>query len=227
MAIPMTKMSADQRPRERLWRLGAEALTDAELLAILLRHGRQGESALDMAAMLLAEFGGLDRLSRARPEELAMRPGVGPAKAAAMVAAFHLARRAEQTCGKELVLREAADAASAVRRTLGYARREMVRVLVCDARDKLIAQVTVADGTIDGASVPIREVLNAVLRHDGRAFAVAHNHPSGDATPSLADRSATIALQNGARAVGLRFLGHVVVAGSRWSDITPDRETPG
>jgi DNA repair protein RadC len=226
MATPMMKVPIDQRPRERLWRTGAETLTDAEMLAILIRHGRRGESAHEMAVTLLADYGDLRQLSQARPEELAMHPGIGPAKAAAMVAAFHLARRVERSCGSTPVLRGAADVASVVREKLGDARREYVVVLVCNAQDRLTAQVTVAEGTIDNAPIPIREVLNAALRHDGRAFAVAHNHPSGDVTPSLADRTATAALRDAARTVGLRFLGHVVIAGSRWSDITADRGTP-
>jgi DNA repair protein RadC len=221
MTIPMLKIPPDQRPRERLWRVGSAALTDAELLAIILRDGTRGESALEMATALLASYGGLDRLAKARPEELARHSGVGVAKAAVLVAAFQLARRAEQSVDNAPVLRDAEDVASVVRPILGDARRERVVVLVCDAQDRLRTQVTVAEGAIDSAPIPIREVLNAVLRHDGRAFAMAHNHPSGDPAASIADRFATATIRDAARTVGLRFLGHVVVAGTQWTDVRP------
>jgi DNA repair protein RadC len=213
----------NQRPRERLWSLGASALSDSELLALLLRHGRPGESALDMAARLLAAYGGLAGLSQALPEELACRPGVGPAKAAALVAAFRLARRTGEPTDDAPELRDAADVAAMVRAMLADARQEHVIVLVCDARNRVRHRVKVAEGSIDRTAVSVREVLNAVLRHDGRSFAVAHNHPSGDPEPSLADRRTTMALMDAARTVGLRFLDHVVIAGDAWASAIPIR----
>ncbi len=226
MAVTIADLPCDQRPRERLWASGAESLSDAELLALLLRHGRPGESALDMASGLLAAYGGLPRLAQARPEELACWPGVGAAKAAALVAAFRLARRLADPVGAAPVLRGASDVAAASA-LLADAPRERLVVLVCDAQDRVRHRVVVAEGAIDRSPVPVREVLNAVLRHDGRAFAVAHNHPSGDCEPSLADRRATTTLMDAARAVGLRFLDHVVVAGDAWASATPARQTPG
>jgi DNA repair protein RadC len=223
----MSDVPAEQRPRERLARLGPAALSDAELLAILLHNGRPGESALDIAAGLLSEYGGLRGLAQARFEELTRRAGVGNAKAAALVAAFHIGRRIEEPPDPAPRLRDAADVAAAVRSLLADARRERTVVLVCDAQDRLRHRVVVAEGTIDRSPVPVREVLNAVLRHDGRAFAVAHNHPSGDPSPSLADRRATAALTDAARTVGLRFLDHVIVAGnSHASATTPRPRTP-
>ena len=105
-------------------------------------------------------------------------------------------------------------------RELGGLRRERVLVLVCDGANRLRQTVTVSDGSIDKSLVPVREILNAVLRHDGRAFAIAHNHPSGDATPSAADTRATTEVRDAAGTVGLRFLGHVVVAGDDWSTVS-------
>jgi DNA repair protein RadC len=221
MAIPMTCLPREQRPRERLWALGADALSDAELLALLLRHGRTGESALEMASSLLADHDGVRGLAAVRPEELACRPGFGMAKAATLVAAFQLGRRAADSIQRGHELRGPADVADAARLLLSDSRRERVVVLVCDARNQMRHRVVVAEGAIDRAPVPVRDVLNAVLRHDGRAFAVAHNHPSGDPEPSLADRRATAALMDAATTVGLRFLDHVVVAGDRWASATP------
>lgn len=227
MGISIADLPRDQRPRERLWSLGVNALSDAELLALLLRHGRVGESALDLAGSLLAAHGGIYRMARARPEELACHPGVGVAKAAALVAAFSLAKRAAEPINDAAELRDASDVAAASHVMLADAQRERVVVLVCDARNRVKHRVEVAEGAIDRTPVPVREVLNAVLRHDGRAFAVAHNHPSGDPEPSMADRRATTALMDAARTVGLRFLDHVVVAGDAWASATPIRRMPG
>ncbi len=180
-----------------------------------------------MAGDLLASYGGLGRLVQARPEELASYPGIGVAKASALVAAFQLALRVTKPGSEAPELRHATDVAAVVRPSLAYARRERVVVLVCDSQNRMTHQVVAAEGMIDHAPLPIREVLNAVLRHDGRAFAVAHNHPSGDAQPSLADRLATGELMAAARTVGLRFLDHVVVAGEEWASATPVRQKPG
>jgi DNA repair protein RadC len=223
VAVPIADLPPDQRPRERLCTLGADALSDAELIALVLRNGRRGESAVDVAAKLLAENGGAAGLARVRPEELARCPGIGMAKAAALVAAFRLARRVSDGLGEAPELRRPGDVAAAVRTHLADERRERLVVLVCDGRDRLRRRVIVTEGAIDRSPMPVREVLNAVLRHDGRAFAVAHNHPSGDPEPSLADRRATTALADAAKAVGLRFLGHVVVAGDSWASVTPCR----
>jgi DNA repair protein RadC len=222
MTVPMAGVPAGQRPRERLWAMGDESLSDAELVALLLRHGRPGESALEMAASLLSEYGGLPGLAQARPEELAGRPGIGAAKAAAVVAAFRLARRAGDP-GDAISLHGPADVARAARSLLADARRERVVVLVCDARNRLSHRAVVAEGSIDRSPLPVRDVLNIVLRRDGCAFAIAHNHPSGELQPSLADLRATSAIARAARAVGLRFLDHVVVAGGGWVNARPVR----
>jgi DNA repair protein RadC len=220
MATVIADLPAHERPRERLLQRGIEALSERELLALVLRHGRGGEGALDLATSLLAEYGGLSELARARPEELARRSGIGPAKAAAILAAFRLGQLAGDAPGPgPPVLRCAEDVADCVRSDLAGLRRERVVVLVCDARNHVRRAVVVIDGALDRSSFPIREILNAVLRHDGRAFAVAHNHPSGDPTPSESDYLATVEILEAANVAGLRFLDHVVVAGDRWSSV--------
>ncbi len=214
MATAIANLPPSERPRERLLRGGPEALSDRELLALVLRHGRRGESALSLAASLLAEYDGLGPLAGAQPEELATRNGIGVAKAAALVAAFQLGRR----IGREdlpRVLRSPSDVAEVARRELDGLRRERVLVLVCDAANRLRRTVIVSEGSIDRSLVPVREILNAVLRHDGRAFAIAHNHPGGDPEPSDADHLATAEVRKAASVVGLRFLGHVVVGRQR------------
>ena len=220
MPVVMAAVPLNERPRERLAAHGVESLGARELLALILRNGARGTSALDLADELLAQFGSLAGLAAARPEELARHPGVGYAKAGAVVAAFALARKAEPMHVMGEVLRTAEDAARLASRELLGLRRERVLVLVCDARNRLRRVVSVSEGSVDRSLVPVREVLNAVLRHDGRAFALAHNHPDGDPEPSDADRRATAEIEAAARVAGVRFLGHVVVAGPEWRAVS-------
>lgn len=219
----IAKLPTQDRPRERLWTLGVEALSERELLALVLRSGRRGESVLDLAAGLLGEYGGLAELAAARPEELASRRGIGPTKATALVAAFRLGRLATTSSARRPRLASPADVAAVTCGELRPLRRERVLVLVCDAANRLMRTTIVSEGSVDRSLVPVREILNAVLRHDGRAFAVAHNHPSGDPAPSDADRRATEDIAAAARVVGLRFLDHVVVAGEQWATAAPRR----
>lgn len=213
----MGSLPPHERPRERILACGPEALTERELIALVLRNGTNGKSALDLAAGLLAEYGSVQALASARPEELATRSGVGPAKAAALVAAFQLGRRGGRYDPVQLRSPEAV--AEVARAALDGARRERLIVLVCDASNRLMRTVTVSEGSVDRSLVPVREILNAVLRHDGRAFALAHNHPGGSAEPSEADRQSTKAVKAAASVTGLRFLGHVVVTADEWRTI--------
>lgn len=220
MSVPIANLPVTQRPRERLLLLGPHALSDGELLALLLGQGTRGQSALELAAQLLGEYGGLAELAAARPEELARRAGIGPAKAATVIAAFHLGTRSRTT---ESVpqLTTPGDIARVAVPLFAGARVERLLVLICDTQNRLRHRAFVAEGAIDHVAVPVREILNTVLRHDGRAFAVVHNHPSGDPTPSLDDRRASTLLTRAAATVGLRYLDHLVIAGETWSTALP------
>lgn len=222
-SVRMHDLPARERPRERLAALGVEALSAQELIALVLHSGRRGENALDVAAKLLKAYGGVSSLAGARQEELAAFPGIGEARAAALVASFRLGRLGGSG-DSPTTLRSAADIAAAAMATLAAARRERVIVLVCDAANRLRRVVPVGEGSIDRSLIQVREILNAVLRHDGRAFAVAHNHPSGDPCPSGADVRATDELRVAAGMIGIRFLDHVVIAGTEWrSAVRADR----
>jgi DNA repair protein RadC len=201
----------------RLATLGVEALSDRELVALVVRCGVDSTSALGQASMLFDDYGSLKGLSRIRSEELGSRPGIDPAAAAALVAAFQLSRRISTEEFEHL--RSAADVAAAVRPLLDGARQERLVVLVCDAGNRLRRMIRVAEGTVDRSPAPVREILNAVLRHDGRAFAIAHNHPGGTAEPSQSDQRVTEAVRTAATVVGLRFLGHVVVTDDSWRSV--------
>lgn len=220
----MLRREPFDRPRERLARHGVEALTAEELVALVLQTGDGQRSALEIAGAILRDHGTVSALADARPEELTAIPGVGPAKAAALVASFRLAGIAGRN-PDPIALRSAADVAAVAMRELANARRERVIVLVCDAANRLHRVVSVSDGAVDRTLFPVREILNSVLRHDGRAFAVAHNHPSGDCTPSAADIRATHEVMAAAGTVGVRFLDHVIVSGDQWRRISDSLQT--
>lgn len=161
---------------------------------------------------------GSGSLSSASPDELSMLAGISHAWARVLAAAFELSHRVTSPA-RPCVLRGPADAAAIALRELANLSRERVIVIVCDAANRPVRNVVVSDGAIDRSLMPVREILNAALRWDGRAFAVAHNHPCGDPTPSDADAVATRLIGDAARVVGLRFLGHVVIGGGRWMDV--------
>jgi len=218
MSFWSSRVLAGDHPCERLLRLGASALSDAELVALVAGIEVQGPYDVAVGHELIVEVGGLRGLASAFPEELTRSSGIGSTEAARLLAAFELAARATAQPRNQVVDSPAA-IAELVAPLLALERREKVVVLVADAANRVLRVVPVAAGGLDSSPLPVREVLHAVLRYDGRAFALAHNHPSGDPTPSVQDREATAAVGRAADAVGLRFLDHVVIAGSSWRSV--------
>lgn len=181
--------------------------------------GRRGCGAHDLAERLLARFGSVASLARAHPSDLAGLAGIGAAKASALAAAFELARRAEQPT-RPRRLSTTADVVPVVLPLLSGRSRERLVVVVCDNTNRVLACEAISEGSAEGVLVPVREVIVAVLRRDGKAFALAHNHPDGDPTPTDADVAASQRVELAAAAVGLRFLDHVVVTESAWCGVT-------
>jgi len=216
MTVKMMDVPVADRPRERLLRQGIGALSDAELVAVQLGSGRAGASALDLAQRLLADWGGLSGLVTARPEELARVSGIGPAKAARLAAALGLSSRLAVP-DESIKLSTSEDIARVAQPLIGPARTEQIVVLIADGGLRLKRAEIIASGTAKACPMPVREVLATVLRHDGVAFAVVHNHPGGDPTPTAADWHATATLAKAAAAVGLRFVDHLTIAHSAWS----------
>lgn len=216
-------LPATDRPRERLLEFGPEALSDRELLALLLGSGARDLDALELAGRLIASQGGLRRLAHATPHELVGLFGIGPAKAARVAAAFQLARRSqsdEQPTRRKV--RVTADIAECVLPLLRGLRHERVVVVVCDAAGTVLRTVRLTEGATDRSLIPVRDVLSVVLASGGVSFGVAHNHPTGNPAPSTSDRNATARLAEAAQAVGLRFLDHVVVTENGWRRVTTD-----
>lgn len=198
--------------------LGAGALSDAELVAIHLGTGRRGEGVMALARSLLTEWGGVGGLARADVDQLSRTPGVGPAKACRLVAAFTLADRINPTEGQ--VVTASADIAAIAARRIGRARTEQVLLILLDGRNRVRRIETIASGGATSSLVPIREVLSVALRHDAVAIALAHNHPGGDVAPSAEDVEVTERLRRACDELGLRFLDHVIVAGGQWCSVT-------
>ncbi|GAA0928494.1 JAB domain-containing protein [Nonomuraea longicatena] len=211
-------LPAHERPRERLLSSGAAALADRELLALLLGSGFRGSSALDLAAEVINLCGDLSEIERVDPHRLLTVPGVGPAKAARVTAAFQLARRASEKAERSRVTGSAdlADVAAPLLR--GLARERLVLV-VCDARGAVLRRTVLSEGGSDHTAFPVRDIVRTVLTAGGATFGLAHNHPSGSLEPSAADRAATAAVAAAAETVGLRLLDHLVVTDTAWRRI--------
>ncbi len=199
------------RPRERLERLGPEALSDAELVALLLRTGTPGRGALALAGELLDRHGGLQQLARALPDR--GLTGVGPAKAASLRACVELGRRlAAGRLAPGDPIRSPADVHRHLHPHLRHVCHERFGVLLLDGRHRLIRQETVSQGTLTASLVHPREVFRPALREAAAALILVHNHPSGDPTPSAEDREVTLRLARAGEILGVRVLDHVIVA---------------
>lgn len=201
-----------ERPRERLLRHGAQALTSAELLAVLLRTGTRGCSAVDMGHQMIEHFGGLRRLLTAESSALLAFPGMGAAKTCELLAVQELSRRALEEPlrnGRALSQPDRVKQFCALR--LAHLRVEHCIALFLDSRLQLIECAEVARGTLSHASVYPREVVKAALGHHAAALILAHNHPSGLAEPSPADITLTRQLKQALALVDIRLLDHLIV----------------
>lgn len=202
----------EERPREKLLSRGAAVLSDAELLAIFLRTGVSGKSAVDLARELLQRFGGLRRLLEAEQQLFCSAHGLGNAKYAQLQAVLEMARR------HLLEALTKGDALTSPQLTRAYLRsqlrgetREVFAALFLDNQHRVIAFEPLFYGTIDSAAVYPREVVKRTLFHNAAALIVAHNHPSGVAEPSQADRTITDRLRDALALIDVRLLDHVVV----------------
>ncbi len=214
--MPLKDLPPDARPREKLLARGPGALSDAELLALLLRTGLAGKGVLQLAQELLDEqtgFGGMAGLLHATADDLKRIKGLGPAKRAELVAVLELARRA---MAEQLKERAALDTPEAVKHYLqlhlGAKKHEVFAVLFLDSQHRLLALEELFRGTLSQTSVYPREVVLRALHHHAAAVVLAHNHPSGTVLPSRADEALTQALKAALALVDVRVLDHVIVA---------------
>lgn len=203
----------DQRPRERLIKFGAPALSDAELLAVFLRTGVTGKSAVDLGRDMIGRFGSLSGLFSAGIQEFSAMHGLGAAKYAQLQAVLELAKRA---ISEELQNVPSLSSPQAVKNYLqlliGNKAYESFAVLFLDVKNRLIASEELFRGTLSQASVYPREVVKSALRHNAAGIILAHNHPSGSCDPSNADITLTQTLKQALALVDIRVLDHFIVA---------------
>ena len=219
--MPLKDLPPDSLPRAKLLARGPSALSDAELLAILLRTGMAGKSVLQWADELLAprkadtigRFGGLAGLLQASSDELSQVKGLGPAKRAELIAVLELARRAmAQQLQQKTLLDSAATVKAYLQLHLAHKRHEVFAVLFLDSQHQLIALEELFRGTLTQTSVYPREVVLRALHHHCGAVILAHNHPSGQVAASAADRHLTQSLQASLALVDVQVLDHIIVA---------------
>lgn len=213
--MAITDWPVDERPRERLLAQGAAALSDAELLALFLRVGIRGKSAVDLARDLLTHFGSLSALCTASAPAFSAIPGMGLAKYAQLQAVLELARRA---LGEEMASRDVIDSPAAVRDwlrlKLARTPHEVFLVLLLDAQNQVIGSEELFRGTLAQTAVYPREVVKLALDRNAAAIILAHNHPSGVREPSHADKALTDTLKQALALVDVRVLDHFIVAGN-------------
>ena len=209
-----------ERPRERLLRLGAAALSDAELLSIFLRSGIKGKSAVDLGRQLCAQCGSLRRLLEAEADEFTSLPGIGTAKRAQLRAVLELARRAlrEEATARDL-LSSPIVVRDWLRLKLAHLPHEIFVALWLDAQNRLLADEELFRGTLTQTAVYTREVVKRALARNAGAVIFAHNHPSGMAEASRADEVLTAALKQALALIDVKVLDHFIVAGNAppWS----------
>lgn len=210
--MPLQDLPPDARPREKLLARGAGALSDAELLALLLRTGIEGKNVLLLAQELMDSFGGISGLLSATTDDLKKVKGLGPAKRTEIVAVLELARRA---MAQQLQERTVLDSPAAVKHYLqlhlSTRPHEVFAVLFLDAQNRLIALEEMFRGTLTQTSVYPREVVLRALHHHSGAVVLAHNHPSGTVQPSRADEALTQTLKAALALVDVRVLDHIIV----------------
>jgi DNA repair protein RadC len=206
---------AGERPRERLLAHGPGVLSDAELLALLLRTGSAGRNAIDLGRAALSHFGGLARLLASSPDECARIPGLGPAKYAQLQSVVELARRAlREDVRRDTLLDSPDKVRNYLRLSLGRLPHEVFLALCLDAQNRLLTADELFRGTLTQTSVYPREVVKHALKHNAAAVIFAHNHPSGVAEPSRADELLTASLKQALALVDVRVLDHLIVAGN-------------
>ncbi len=214
--MAITDWPASERPREKLIELGAAALSDAELLAIFLRVGVVGKSAVDLARDLLSQFGSLNAIFAASEHELSQVHGIGSSKYVQLQAIFEMSRRA---LNEQMQQRDIYSSPQQVRDylvlRLGALTREVFLVMFLDAQNRLSATEEMFSGTLTQTSVYPREVVKRAIHHNAASVIFAHNHPSGLAQQSAADELLTQQLKQALALLDIRVLDHFIVAGNQ------------
>jgi len=210
-------LKEEERPRERLAKLGPQSLTTAELLAILLRVGMVGETAVQVGQRLLQTFGGISGIHRASFDELSNQKGIKLAKAAQIKAAIELGRRLVLESPEERpIVHSPADAAELVQYEMNALEQEELRILLLDTRNRVQHIETVYRGSVNSSQVRVAEIFKAAIRRNATNLIVIHNHPSGDPTPSPDDVAITRAILQAGELLDVKLLDHIIIGNGRF-----------
>ena len=216
----MKTVAAHDRPREKLQRLGSSALGDNELIAIVLGHGRSNASALDLANTLLAGSGGADGLARARLDDLTKIDGIGPARAAQILAAVELGRRTLTRGGRQRVqVTSPQTVADLLLPQYGNRPVEQFGVVLLDTKHRVLRTTIVSIGTLDASIVHPREIFREATAAGAAAIVLFHNHPSGDPEPSADDVQLTKRMMAAGVLMGIDVIDHVILADVRYCSL--------
>ena len=215
--VAIRELPCEERPRERLAKHGASVLSAGELLAIQLRIGTQGRSALGVAEVLLTQFNGLRGIANATLEELARVKGIGPVKAIEIKSALELGRRMNVLVeDNRPTICSPQDVANLLMAELRDAKKEHLKSLLLDTKNRVLKIVTVSIGILDSSLVHPREVFKDAIAASAAALIIAHNHPSGDPSPSAEDRRVTERLAEAGQIIGIELLDHIIIGDNRW-----------
>ena len=210
-------LKEEERPRERLAKLGPQSLTNAELLGILLRVGMVGETAVQVGQRLLQTFGGISGIHRASFDELSSQKGIKLAKAAQIKAAIELGRRLVLEAPEERpAIHSPADAAELVQYEMSALEQEELRVLLLDTRNRVVHIETVYRGSVNSSQVRVAEIFKTAIRRNASNLIVIHNHPSGDPTPSPDDIAITRSILQAGELLDVKLLDHIIVGSGRF-----------
>jgi len=206
----ISDMPAENRPRERMIRNGPDALSDAEILALILKTGTRGENVADMSNRLIQMYG-LERFSRLSMEELQAIRGIGPAKAMQIIAAFQLSRRCRMAEKEKTPVKTARDVYEYAQPLLEEKEKEHIVVMYLDTKNRINKHETVSIGTLNASLIHPREIFKTAIKENTNAIIVAHNHPSGDPTPSKDDCEITRGLRAAGELLEIQMLDHVII----------------
>ncbi len=214
------QMPLEVRPRERLFHYGVNSLSDAELLAIIMGTGREGESVLGLSLTILSKFESLSLLSKASFQELMGINGVGKAKAAQVMAAFELGRRLTGSSpAKRIALSNPEDVANLLIPKMRHLEKEYFKALVLNVKNELLKETDISIGSLNCSIVHPRELFKAVIKYSGSGVIVAHNHPSGDPNPSKDDVLLTERLTKSAEILGIDLIDHVIIGDGEYASL--------
>ena len=209
--LKIREMPEEERPREKLLARGPDALTNAELIAILLRTGRRGTNVVEVARELLDRYMSFAELSRCSVQEISEIKGIGPAKAVELVAAFNLGKRFAQ----EPLSQQKLDSPELIYKLLGdemrMLRTESLRVVLLDTRYRLVRVESVSMGSMNESIAHPREIFRPAITYSAYAVVVVHNHPSGDASPSQTDHNLTRRLAEASELLQIKLLDHIII----------------